>query len=309
MIIVSDRKASDIKIFDMKGKLIKTLGRKGPGPGELNFPYCCAYQFPYLAVFDFGKRQIIIFKQTGISDFEYLKQILCVGLGSDIALSGESVIVSGYTRDKNAKEYGIYKINLQTLEKKEILPIERKYNLDSYTKYKNLYDKSFLTIGTGGYIALCKQFLYSIWEGDLVISRIGSDGIISFGEKTKNYSAPQATAEWKKAYKEMNGRQYDQECKNFSSIIGIFANDDFIGVLYGNYSNEFSRWEIYLQLYNSRDNQFLKELKLPGAVDESDSQPYHSFYFCKDKNVLYYISRELSEDQDIYKIHQYQIQK
>jgi len=37
-IYILDRKASDIKVFDGSGKFVRTIGRKGQGPGELSSP-------------------------------------------------------------------------------------------------------------------------------------------------------------------------------------------------------------------------------------------------------------------------------
>ena len=35
---VLDEQASDVKVFDASGKYLRTIGRKGQGPGELEFP-------------------------------------------------------------------------------------------------------------------------------------------------------------------------------------------------------------------------------------------------------------------------------
>ena len=37
-IYVLDEQAADVKVFDAAGKHVRTIGRKGQGPGELEFP-------------------------------------------------------------------------------------------------------------------------------------------------------------------------------------------------------------------------------------------------------------------------------
>lgn len=38
LLYVADTQAHQIKVFDMTGRLVRTLGRRGEGPGEFNFP-------------------------------------------------------------------------------------------------------------------------------------------------------------------------------------------------------------------------------------------------------------------------------
>ena len=52
LLYVSDTGAHDIKVFDDQGKLLKTLGRRGEGPGEFNFPTHLAFANGELYVTD-----------------------------------------------------------------------------------------------------------------------------------------------------------------------------------------------------------------------------------------------------------------
>jgi DNA-binding beta-propeller fold protein YncE len=52
LLYVSDTQAHQIKVFDMTGRLVRTLGRRGEGPGEFNFPTHIALSHDKLYVTD-----------------------------------------------------------------------------------------------------------------------------------------------------------------------------------------------------------------------------------------------------------------
>jgi DNA-binding beta-propeller fold protein YncE len=52
LLYVSDTQAHQIKVFDMTGRLVRTLGKRGEGPGEFNFPTYLALANDQLIVSD-----------------------------------------------------------------------------------------------------------------------------------------------------------------------------------------------------------------------------------------------------------------
>jgi DNA-binding beta-propeller fold protein YncE len=52
LLYVSDTQAHQIKVFDMTGRLVRSLGRRGEGPGEFNFPTHLAFSHDRLYVTD-----------------------------------------------------------------------------------------------------------------------------------------------------------------------------------------------------------------------------------------------------------------
>lgn len=52
LLYVSDTQAHQIKVFDMTGRLVRTLGRRGEGAGEFNFPTHLAFSHDKLYVTD-----------------------------------------------------------------------------------------------------------------------------------------------------------------------------------------------------------------------------------------------------------------
>ena len=64
-IYVADSGAHDIKIFDDSGKLLRTLGHRGAGPGEFNAPTYLSFAHGRLYVTDTLNARVQIFDRTG----------------------------------------------------------------------------------------------------------------------------------------------------------------------------------------------------------------------------------------------------
>jgi hypothetical protein len=71
-IYILDEQAGNIKIFDQNGSFLKTIGKKGQGPGEFGMPISLAITpSQNIIVNDMGHRKILFFDEEG----NYLKQI------------------------------------------------------------------------------------------------------------------------------------------------------------------------------------------------------------------------------------------
>ena len=70
-IYISDSSAHNIKVFDPEGQFIKTLGRKGQGPGELFMPSYISFEKGRIVVCELGNRRISVLTKNG----EFLKAV------------------------------------------------------------------------------------------------------------------------------------------------------------------------------------------------------------------------------------------
>lgn len=70
-IFVCDYKSHNIKVFDISGKFIKTMGRKGQGPGEFQMPFYLAFAKGRLVVWELRNRRLSVL----MSDGEFVKSI------------------------------------------------------------------------------------------------------------------------------------------------------------------------------------------------------------------------------------------
>jgi len=77
-IYVLDSKAHKIKVFDKTGQLVKAFGKKGQGPGELDFPTNIElYSENQLIVFNMRGRKMSLFSKNG----EFIKDLPMEKLG------------------------------------------------------------------------------------------------------------------------------------------------------------------------------------------------------------------------------------
>lgn len=109
-IYVVDAKESHIKVFDKNGEYLRTIGKKGQGPGEIGRPRGIQLTHPKeLMVNDFRNRRISFFSTNG----EFIRSI---NMGKIFALrlfcdSNENYIVSTYVIDPPNTSYEIKKFD------------------------------------------------------------------------------------------------------------------------------------------------------------------------------------------------------
>lgn len=65
-IFVLDQKRKHMFQFDRSGRFIRTIGRKGQGPGEMNIPFCVCCSNEYIYVIDNSNRNIQKYSFDGI---------------------------------------------------------------------------------------------------------------------------------------------------------------------------------------------------------------------------------------------------
>jgi hypothetical protein len=71
-IYILDEQAANIKVFDQNGKFLKTMGRKGQGPGEFGLPISLAITpDQHILVNEMGQRKLLFLDREG----HFLKQI------------------------------------------------------------------------------------------------------------------------------------------------------------------------------------------------------------------------------------------
>lgn len=101
---VLDEQASDVKVFDASGKYLRTIGRKGQGPGELEFPMTLSLNRAAGELdVQLQTRGIVVFKTDGT----YLRQQSLKGLiaGRGRVDSRGQVYVLEIVMDDNGSSY------------------------------------------------------------------------------------------------------------------------------------------------------------------------------------------------------------
>ncbi len=298
IIFLTDLKAGDIKIYDNTGNLLSVWGRKGPGPNEFLMPYFSDYKKGKLAMMDFGKRKIFILERKKKFNLEIIKETFCTGLGDDINLHGDRLLISGYKVDKQGEAYNLYTQNLNDGSVDFLLPIATKYGFKSYRAFKNEDKRTrfYSTLSRVGYCDWQGEHVYYVWHGDLKIFRIHvhSKETIHFGTKTSHYVQPFVSEKMIKARQRRDRKTSTNVRSNMSFIIGFFVHNDYLGVMYTRVSkSKDSKPGPMLQFY-TLDGKFLDEVEMPGY-------PSNTSFFRKSDNTLFSIDIEEfdNEDQDL----------
>jgi hypothetical protein len=292
-LFILDSKATNIKIYDKGGHLISVWGRRGPGPNEFSQPFRCDYKKPNFILYDFGKFKIDVYRIADKIKFEPISSIR-VGHIWQCKLWNNKIVLAGYILKKNGEEYDLYLHDLENNRTDYILPSYRKYGFKSKKKYKDKY-RNIAALGLHSYIDCNRENIYHIWEGILSIAQINisTKKIHTFGKETDNFKQLKVTKEMRTARRERNSKKTVEEKRKFSMIGGIFADEHIVGLVYSNYDKRLSCWRPIVQLYDPQ-GRFLHEQMIDEVVHYPDWRP--PFFYNKNSNVLYMISRRLSED-------------
>jgi hypothetical protein len=296
---IFDSKASNIKIYNTAGKLVRVFGRSGMGPDEFLKPYLSAYKEPFILIGDFGRNTLFIYKRVKRDNLIFFKRIFFLDMGGDIQFSDNNkILVSGYKRDKSGKAYQLYEYDFIKNNYDFILTSENAYGFDSYKKYRKEYLERLSYIGLFQYLDYSKEYIYLAWEGDIRINKVDrkSKNYITFGHRTKNFVKPYLTPEIKKAYDERKHLLIYQLNEPMSYVRDLFVlSSGKVGLVYFGPYNPKTGMAVWLQLY-SANGEFLKEIKVMDA-----RSPYHYdmfSYFRKEKNCLYILDAEITESFD-----------
>lgn len=308
LFIIPDQEAGNIKIYEKNKNfldLAKTIGRKGYRPGEFAEPTFCFYNDDELkfGVMDSGVRKIFIYDRIGRTEFERLKEIPCLRLGSDIQLHGEKIFVSGFKQDKDKATYDLYYINQTNDQITFILPSYYMYGLASVDEYKsNYHDKPGIkSIGISGWIDVYDDNVYFVWEGDLRILKINieSKSLTFFGEKPSYYVKPYPSKKLVKGYRKRNIDSIISEKAKMSFVRDIFVGPKYVMVIYEGPVKKNKTSNFRLQFY-TLDGYFINETPIRGKPDRR-------MWLDKDSDILYSLSGKQTEKGTNYSILKYKI--
>lgn len=294
--IISDAKAGNVKFFNNTGQLIKILGRKGPGPDEYKIPAACDYRKPYLALLDNSKMKVFIYKKDEANEFVKINEVFCPGCVSDIVLYKNNIIVDDLIIS-NEKKYHLYMKDFQDKKVSYLLPVEMRYGFKSIEEYDQKYQDISKITSQLGFLDTYGDSVYYVWDSLLRVVKINlkTKQRKFIGKETKNYKRPRASREIIKAFNQRNVKKIEEEWDKMSRVVGVFADEDFVGVLFTNLEKNLSLWKATLHLYNL-EGELLREEKLPFAED------YGRFlrnFYDEENDYLYILSRHINEETSI----------
>jgi hypothetical protein len=305
LVIITDLKAGNLKIYSESGEFISTWGNKGAGPNEFLIPFFSDYQKGNLVIMDFGKRKNFVLERKGKTGLVLKKEFFCIETGDDIRIIGDQVLVSGHRVDENGEIYDLYIRNYENGKITFLLPTSIKYGFKSYKEFEKEDDRTekFRTLSRVSYCDWLDNDVFYVWRGDLKIFKIdvNSKKTVTFGHKTSNYVKPYVTKEMRMARVRKERKKNDEEAK-MSFIIGLFAGSHYLGLMYQEAPYNSEAYPDVISQFYTLAGDFINECKMP-------DKPTNTTYFNRSSNMLYslaYVENEKSETLDVYVL-QYRI--
>jgi hypothetical protein len=313
MVFVFDEKASNIKIFNTNGKLVKIFGKRGLGPDEFIKPFFSAYKKPLVAFVDFRRNFFFIYERIANNNLKFKKKFLFSGnMAYNFQfLNDKELLIAGDNMDKKGKWYNLYIYNYEKNEYEFLLPLETSYGYNSIRTFRSAQNNKLSYIGLFQYCDWIDNRIYLIWTAGMNIIKINrkTKGMKSFSfKKTERYVQPYLTPEIKKAYDERKPMLIYKLKNEMSYIKCLFVvNSKKIGLVYVGPLKKNKGVNVMIQIYHS-SGECIKEFEILNAKASTSYELY--FYFRKDKNLFYVMDTETSEEFDqVFKIHEYRIEE
>lgn len=300
-------KNAQLKIFNEAGQIIRAWGQVGPGPeefGGLGFP---DYQKPYLAVSDAGKRRIHIFQKIDNYEFKKIGEILAWEQNGNIKIYDKNVLITGVAISSEGKKYLVFMRDFSGRKTRYLLPVEYTYGHHSTSEYEQI-NNEVSGIYSLSFLDVCGDFAYHVSDVRLKVARIDlrSNKIDFFGQEPENFRRVVLNKKLREDLLRVP-EVFEEIITKNSFVGGIFADRDFVGIVYLNREkkiNEALYYAPYLQIYD-----LTGKLKYEQAL-----KPFYSeeriipLYYQRDSRLLYLCSIIYGVEHPKYVIYKYQIE-
>ncbi|HEK84977.1 MAG TPA: hypothetical protein ENO29_01305 [Candidatus Aminicenantes bacterium] len=299
---------NQFKIINEKGKIIKAWGKMGPGPGEFGGVAYIDYQFPFLAAFDAGKKCVHVF-EANQDEFQKKYEILAWEADSFIKIYNGNVLMEGYIVSPKERKYIIFKRDFLGKNIEYILPLEYRYGGKSQSEYEKTRE-GISGVSYRGATDIYGDTLFYVSDVRLKIIKIDmkTGKIEIFGKEPRNFHSLVIDQKTRNEFlNPQTGRKVIEEILNkFSFVGGIFADKDFVGVIYLNREKKVQSdlyFVAYFQIYD-HSGKLLDEGQLKEFYSE---EKYVPLFYQKEAGYLYLLAWISNESSLKYMIYKYQI--
>jgi len=310
-ILVTDSKAANIKIFDMNGNRVSIFGRRGVGPNEFLRPRLSDYNAPYVAIMDFGRKSVFLYKRLAGDRFEFADKFLCLDMANDFHLiDSNTIMITTDTLDSKGDLCSLHTYNFKENKYDYILPSMIAYGYTSKKKHLKDHDGRLSYIGASRTFDVSEESIFFAWTAEINIFKINRKTKRiekKFGRYTENFVKPGYTPEIKRAFHQHDHRMIYKLQRKMSYVRDVFVSEGNVGIVYVGPFTEDNRLSVMLQLY-TKGGEFLKETRLLYAQASHHYEVY--FYFNKFDNTYYILDTETSDKFDqFYKIYPYKLEE
>jgi hypothetical protein len=262
--LVLDLKDGDIKVFDLKGRFVRRMGGKGHGPGEFLQPRACDYLDRRFVVLDLDRRVYMLLTRDKESILKESKILRSIYMGNDLALmKDEKLLLAGYIPGKDGKEWGLFTYDFKNGHYDYLVPDWIKYGFQSAKAYESAREDTW-AIGSSEYCDWWGDNAYLAWIGDLKVFKFDmkTRQIQIFGKKTGNYSQPVPSTQLTKTLKERNFDAYGKLRDNFSLLMGIFTNKNYLLLSYMKPKTKGQKINSRMLQFYTLDGAFINEVQI-----------------------------------------------
>ena len=297
-----------IKVFNDQGKLQKTWGKYGPGPGEFAGAGFLDYQSPYLAVQDSGNHLIHVFEKLKDDEFTKIGELLAWESDNGIKIYDKYVILSGYIVSPKGEEYVLFMRDFNGKETKYVLPNKNRFGALSTNEHKKIKDQ-VSGISARNFIDVYKDTAFYVSDVRLKIAVIDLRSLkIEFiGKEPADFRALAMNRKTSDALMDpRSGISVEDILNKYSFINGVFADENIVGLLYVNRDKTINKELFYvprLQIYD-HSGKLLHQQTLAPFYTEERSTP---FFYEKDKRHLYLLSTVSDASGMKYVIYEYSV--
>lgn len=293
-IYIPDMPQGNIKIYSKKGKLIRTVGKKGAGPGEFVSPMRVDVDNEIICVQDPGQFKYFIFDRNFIliGKFFYLIS------GSDtFVIDKNKLITNSYLRDKEGNEFKGVIFDFQGKTIKTLLPLP--YPKDD--AWNRITD-------SGAYIDISKEYIFLAKMREVKIFKFTKDGVLvkTFGKSPPWFTPCKKTKDFDEMIRWGRSpegiKAGERWYSSFSWVSGLFVLEDFLGITIRKFNKKQERWECFLQFYDFEGRLLGEEIKL----EETGYSSYDGFFLDsnhKDRIYILEIDEKAESPQYIFFIY------
>jgi len=295
-IFIVDNSLPGIKIYNLKGILIKSFGRKGAGPGEFMGPYTIDCHNGKFCVQDVGLYKYLIFNK----DFEEITRFFYFVDGYDFILQENRIISNDYFMDEKANDFRGIILDFSGKVIKALMPITF-VKSDAWNRITN--SRAFVDVSKKGEI-------YFVKEREVKFHKFDKEGkfLKNFGENPSYFVPCKITKDFKHAVFSSDsnrGSSWERWRHSFTWVSGIFVLEDFLGIAIRKYNNEHNKWDVYLQFYDHEGNLINGGLKLK----EPGTSSVEGFFIDSNHMNRIYILEVIEEEEPQYKFYKYKVNR
>lgn len=299
-IFVTDPKFHNIKMYDKKGRLIKSIGRRGGGPGEFESPWTIYYHNGQLFIQDVGLKKYIILAKDLNNIFKEIKRFFYLVDGYKFIAQDNRIVSNDYYIDKDGQDFRGIILDFSGKVIKPLIPIPYSKN-DGWNRIT--FSKSYVDVSKRGEIYLAKAREVKLFKFS------GSGELIKeFGQNPPYFRACKLTKDFEKAVFTLDQDRINAWQKwysSFSWVSGLFILDSFLGIVIRTYDESLKKWQAQLQFYDLDGNLIQDGLEL----NETGTSSNEGFYLTSNHKDKIYILEMMGEEETLYKFYEYCIKR